>query len=133
MYCLICDKTGVAYKLTMNTKMNLIWPLNRFKNNDKTQYMYIQIFNKSGLISSICRGQESAGITTSSGKEGCKYVQKKGMGLVSSIFHDDDLVKLKGNLGIGNPCVYIMSRNKKKKNKKKKHHFSAEPRSDKCL
>ena len=96
--------------------MNLIWPLNRLKNNDKNK-MHSNI-QQTGLISPICRGQESAGITTSSGKEGCKYVQKKGMGLVSSIFHDDDLVKLKGNLGIGNICVYIMSRNKEKKRKK---------------
>lgn len=55
----------------------------------------------------ISRGQESAGIATSWGKEGFKYAQKKGMGLVSSIFYEEDIIKLKGNLGIGNVIITL--------------------------
>ena len=75
--------------------MLLTWPLSN--NTNIHNFMDFDSFNS--------RGQESAGIATSSGKEGCKYAQKKGMGLVSSIFQDEDLVKLKGNLGIGNTCI----------------------------
>lgn len=50
---------------------------------------------------SSCRGQESGGIVTSTGAAGSRFTQKKGTGYISSIFHEEDLVKLKGNLGIG--------------------------------
>nr|KAG5701805.1 hypothetical protein BaRGS_000795 [Batillaria attramentaria] len=46
-------------------------------------------------------GQESAGIVTSSGDKNGKFVTKKAMGLVNNSFTDDDLKRLKGNLGIG--------------------------------
>lgn len=38
---------------------------------------------------------------TSVGAPGSRFVQKKGTGYISSIFHEEDLVKLRGNLGIG--------------------------------
>lgn len=38
---------------------------------------------------------------TSTGAAGSRFTQKKGTGYISSIFHEEDLVKLKGNLGIG--------------------------------
>ena len=47
------------------------------------------------------RGQESAGIVTSSGSDAYSFKQYKGMGLVSQVFKDDILASLKGNLGIG--------------------------------
>ncbi|KAK3597493.1 hypothetical protein CHS0354_041916 [Potamilus streckersoni] len=52
-----------------------------------------------GLVGLQHRGQESAGIVTSAGMS--LFNIKKGMGLVGSIFQDDDLAKLQGNLGIG--------------------------------
>ncbi|KAH3842001.1 amidophosphoribosyltransferase-like [Dreissena polymorpha] len=54
-----------------------------------------------GLVGLQHRGQESAGIVTSQGQKGSKFVQKKGGGLISSIFSEEDISKLKGNLGIG--------------------------------
>ncbi|XP_041358673.1 amidophosphoribosyltransferase-like [Gigantopelta aegis] len=53
-----------------------------------------------GLIGLQHRGQESAGIVTTDGESG-KFRQKRGMGLVGSVFSEDDLLRLKGNLGIG--------------------------------
>lgn len=46
------------------------------------------------------RGQESCGITTSRGEINSVKTQKRS-GLVSHAFIEDDLSKLKGNLGIG--------------------------------
>ncbi|KAK7489850.1 hypothetical protein BaRGS_00018872 [Batillaria attramentaria] len=54
-----------------------------------------------GLVGVQHRGQESAGIVTSSGDKNGKFVTKKAMGLVNNSFTDDDLKRLKGNLGIG--------------------------------
>jgi amidophosphoribosyltransferase len=48
------------------------------------------------------RGQESAGIVTSYGYDAYQMMQYKGMGLVGQVFKEDHLVKLKGNIGIGN-------------------------------
>ncbi|XP_042875268.1 amidophosphoribosyltransferase-like isoform X2 [Penaeus japonicus] len=54
-----------------------------------------------GLVALQHRGQESAGIVTSEG-QGCKQFQyHKGEGLVASIFREESLQKLKGQLGIG--------------------------------
>ncbi|GAB1609570.1 amidophosphoribosyltransferase-like [Argonauta hians] len=53
-----------------------------------------------GLVGLQHRGQESAGIVTSTGDE-TNFTQKKGMGLVSHIFSEEDLSQLRGNLGIG--------------------------------
>jgi len=44
------------------------------------------------------RGEESAGIVSSDGK---KVYQHKGMGLVGSVFNEDNLKKLKGHLAVG--------------------------------
>ncbi|MGE5390147.1 MAG: amidophosphoribosyltransferase [Deltaproteobacteria bacterium] len=51
-----------------------------------------------GIYSLQHRGQESAGIAVSDGK---KIELYKGMGLVTQIFKDDHINKLKGNIAIG--------------------------------
>jgi len=51
-----------------------------------------------GLYSLQHRGQESAGIVVSDEKDVKQY---KGMGLVSDVFHEDNLKPLTGNLAIG--------------------------------
>lgn len=43
-------------------------------------------------------GQESSGIVTSDGKH---FHIQKGMGLVRNVFNNDNMVKLKGHMGIG--------------------------------
>ncbi|CAE1267246.1 purF [Acanthosepion pharaonis] len=53
-----------------------------------------------GLVGLQHRGQESAGIVTSYGRE-MEFVQKKGMGLVNTIFTEQDMLRMRGNLGIG--------------------------------
>lgn len=55
-----------------------------------------------GLIALQHRGQESAGISVSDteGPKGNLSI-KKGMGLVSEIFQDEDLSRLIGNIGVG--------------------------------
>ncbi|MCJ8743561.1 hypothetical protein PDJAM_G00095520 [Pangasius djambal] len=55
-----------------------------------------------GLVALQHRGQESAGIVTSNGSSPPTYTTLKGMGLVSTAFKPEDLLKLRyGNLGIG--------------------------------
>uniref|UniRef100_A0A8B9JV37 Amidophosphoribosyltransferase n=1 Tax=Astyanax mexicanus TaxID=7994 RepID=A0A8B9JV37_ASTMX len=55
-----------------------------------------------GLVALQHRGQESAGIVTSNGSTPPTYTTLKGMGLVSTAFKPEDLLKLRyGNLGIG--------------------------------
>ncbi|XP_034256981.1 amidophosphoribosyltransferase-like [Thrips palmi] len=54
-----------------------------------------------GLIALQHRGQESAGIVTSKGTGGHNFNVCKGMGLISNIFNNEAMEKLKGNLGIG--------------------------------
>src|SRR5262245_29698777 len=51
-----------------------------------------------GLYALQHRGQESAGIVTSDGKQ---FREHKGMGLVSQIFQGDVLQKLSGHMAIG--------------------------------
>ena len=51
-----------------------------------------------GLFALQHRGQESAGIATS---DGCQIWERKGMGLVSEVFREDNLTKLPGRLAIG--------------------------------
>ncbi|KAJ8297918.1 hypothetical protein KUTeg_024449 [Tegillarca granosa] len=64
----------------------------KYQNNPKVQ----------ALISKMAtKGQESAGIVTSMGTENCKFKSKKDMGFVSHVFHEEELLKLRGNLGIG--------------------------------
>ena len=57
--------------------------------------------NQNVILIDNFRGQESAGIVTSLGMKNSKYRQKKGMGMVNGIFHEEELLKLRGNLGIG--------------------------------
>lgn len=48
------------------------------------------------------RGQESAGIVTSTGNDKYTVHSHKGMGMVSHVFKDEaTIAKLQGNLGIG--------------------------------
>ncbi|CAM9453802.1 amidophosphoribosyltransferase [Lampetra fluviatilis] len=55
-----------------------------------------------GLVALQHRGQESAGIVTSNGATQPRFTTHKGMGLVSSVVREEDLVQLRqGNLGIG--------------------------------
>ncbi|XP_039288395.1 amidophosphoribosyltransferase [Nilaparvata lugens] len=54
-----------------------------------------------GLVALQHRGQESAGIVTSEGGNTKNFHVKKGMGMINSVFNDDAMKKLKGNLGIG--------------------------------
>ena len=51
-----------------------------------------------GLYALQHRGQESAGIVSSSGKKVYRHV---AMGLVADIFNQDELAKLRGNLAVG--------------------------------
>ena len=54
-----------------------------------------------GLVALQHRGQESAGIVTSEGKSTKGFNVHKGMGMISNLFNEDSMKKLKGNLGIG--------------------------------
>ncbi|XP_017477607.1 PREDICTED: amidophosphoribosyltransferase-like [Rhagoletis zephyria] len=54
-----------------------------------------------GLVALQHRGQESAGIATSQGKNSKNLSIHKGMGMISNLFNDDSIRRLKGNLGIG--------------------------------
>lgn len=45
------------------------------------------------------RGQESAGVATSEGHN--NFHVHKGMGLVRNVFNNENMARLKGNLGIG--------------------------------
>ena len=55
-----------------------------------------------GLTALQHRGQESAGmsVTDTSGPMG-NLKTKKGMGLVSEVFSEEDLIVIKGNAGVG--------------------------------
>ncbi|KAK3868654.1 hypothetical protein Pcinc_025978 [Petrolisthes cinctipes] len=54
-----------------------------------------------GLVALQHRGQESAGIVTSEGRNKQNFNCVKGEGLVATIFTEDKLVKLTGDVGIG--------------------------------
>lgn len=54
-----------------------------------------------GLVALQHRGQESAGIVTSEGNSSKNFYIHKGMGMINNIFTDENIKKLKGNLGIG--------------------------------
>ncbi|VEN41120.1 unnamed protein product [Callosobruchus maculatus] len=54
-----------------------------------------------GLVALQHRGQESAGIVTSEGKCSKYFNVHKGMGMISNIFNDQAIKKLKGSIGIG--------------------------------
>lgn len=54
-----------------------------------------------GLVGLQHRGQESAGIVTTMGGLNDPFVTRKAMGLVNGAFTDEDIINLKGNLGIG--------------------------------
>lgn len=59
------------------------------------------IFTRLGLVALQHRGQESAGIVTSEGVCSKSFHVHKGMGMINNIFNDENMRKLKGNLGIG--------------------------------
>lgn len=44
------------------------------------------------------RGQESAGIVTSEGNNAKAFRVHKGMGMISNVFSDDSMKKLRGKL-----------------------------------
>ncbi|KAJ8918035.1 hypothetical protein NQ315_011491 [Exocentrus adspersus] len=54
-----------------------------------------------GLVALQHRGQESAGIVTSEGKCSKYFNTVKGMGMISNIFNDEAIRRLKGSIGIG--------------------------------
>ncbi|CAH1168938.1 unnamed protein product [Phyllotreta striolata] len=54
-----------------------------------------------GLVALQHRGQESAGIVTSEGRCSKSFNVVKGMGMISNIFNDEAIRKLKGSIGIG--------------------------------
>ncbi|XP_044756034.1 amidophosphoribosyltransferase-like [Coccinella septempunctata] len=54
-----------------------------------------------GLVALQHRGQESAGIVTSEGQCAKSFNIVKGMGMISNIFNDEAIRKLKGSIGIG--------------------------------
>ncbi|XP_066141713.1 amidophosphoribosyltransferase-like [Euwallacea fornicatus] len=54
-----------------------------------------------GLVALQHRGQESAGIVTSEGKSSKHFNVVKGMGMVSNIFTDESIRRLRGSVGIG--------------------------------
>lgn len=54
-----------------------------------------------GLVALQHRGQESAGIVTTKGASSKNFNVCKGMGMISNIFNDEAIKKLRGNLGIG--------------------------------
>ncbi len=58
-----------------------------------------------GLFALQHRGQESCGIAVSDTNGPRKVDLLKGMGLVNEVFHQENLSKLKGNIGVGH-CRY---------------------------
>ena len=58
-----------------------------------------------GLFALQHRGQESCGIAVSDTNGPRKVDLLKGMGLVHEVFHQDNISKLKGNIGVGH-CRY---------------------------
>ncbi|MFA6142464.1 MAG: amidophosphoribosyltransferase [Candidatus Omnitrophota bacterium] len=63
-----------------------------YGNKDASQLAYLALYALQH------RGEESAGIVSFDGK---KVFQHKGMGLVSDVFKENDLKKLKGHLAVG--------------------------------
>ena len=53
-------------------------------------------------------GQESAGIVMGHGDNAHKFDQHRKMGLVTNVFSKEVLMKLKGNLGIGNTLMFFI-------------------------
>lgn len=54
-----------------------------------------------GLVALQHRGQEMAGIATSEGEHSRTFHTHKGLGMISHVFTDDSIRKLRGSLGIG--------------------------------
>jgi len=57
----------------------------------------------------VLSGQESAGIVMGHGDNTQKFEQHRKMGLVTNVFSKEVLMKLKGNLGIGNTSMYFIA------------------------
>lgn len=57
---------------------------------------------QSHVDNAVCgfryRGQESAGIVTSEGNSAKSFHVHKGMGMISNVFNDDSMKKLRGKL-----------------------------------
>ena len=64
-----------------------------YNNNEAAELTYL------GLYALQHRGQESAGIISSDGRE---FSKKIGLGLVSDVFSKEDLNRLKGRYALGN-------------------------------
>ena len=60
-----------------------------------------------GLYALQHRGQQSAGIVVTDGEH---FAEKKGMGLVSEVFHEEDFARLKGHIACGH-VRYATARN----------------------
>ena len=54
-----------------------------------------------GLFALQHRGQESCGIAVTDTYGKRKVLQKKGLGQIKDVFDEEELDKLKGNLGVG--------------------------------
>ncbi len=54
-----------------------------------------------GLFALQHRGQESCGIAVTDTYGKRRVLQKKGLGHINDVFHEEDLEELKGNLGVG--------------------------------
>lgn len=54
-----------------------------------------------GLFALQHRGQESCGIAVTDTFGERKVLSRKGLGLVNDVFDEEELSKLKGNLGVG--------------------------------
>lgn len=70
-----------------------------FDGNDVASTIYY------GLFALQHRGQESCGIAVSDTRGPRKVDLLKGMGLVNEVFNQENLLKLKGNIGVGH-CRY---------------------------
>ncbi len=66
----------------------------------------MQMWCTSYIFALFFRGQESAGIVSSQGHDAYSFAQHKGMGLVSQVFKDEEIRKLKGNLAIGKDTLF---------------------------
>lgn len=87
--------TCKIYYFSFSAEMVLVTDLNFFLQLDIAQVVCL------GLVALQHRGQESAGIVTSEGECAKNFTVHKGMGMISNIFNDDSIKKLRGNVGIG--------------------------------
>ena len=85
---------------------NNFWKIRRYFGGPREECGIFGVFGHEdaakltyfGLYALQHRGQESAGIVTSDGKEVCEY---KAMGLVSEVFNERNLKELRGHIAVG--------------------------------